>query len=53
MAESNTLSKFPPEKWKISKKYLSYIQFAQKTKTKIMKYREDNDTVLLFYQKRI
>jgi len=47
------LSEFPPEKWKISKKYLSHIQFAQKIKTKIMKYREDNDTVLLFYQKRI
>ena len=29
------------------------IQFAQKTKTKIMKYREDNDSVLLFYEKRI
>lgn len=53
MAESNTLSKFPPEKWKIRKKYLGNIQSAQKTKTKIMKYREDNDTVLLFYQKRI
>lgn len=38
---------------KIRKKYLADIQFAQKTKTKIMKYREDNDTVLLFYQKRI
>lgn len=53
MAESNTLSKFPPEKWKISKKYLGNIQFAQKTKTKIMKYREDNNEVLLFYEKNI
>ena len=52
-AESNTLSKFPPEKWKIRKKYLADIQFTQKTKTKIMKYREDNDSVLLYYEKRI
>jgi hypothetical protein len=50
------LSKFPPEKRKIRKirkKHLADIQFAQKTKTKIMKYREDNDSVLLFYEKRI
>jgi len=47
------LSKFPPEKRKIRKKHLADIQFAQKTKTKIMKYREDNDLVLLFYEKRI
>ena len=33
--------------------YLADIQFTQKTKTKIMKYREDNDSVLLFYEKRI
>ena len=38
---------------KIRKKHLADIQFAQKTKTKIMKYREDNDSVLLFYEKRI
>ena len=41
------------KKMKIRKKYLADIQFAQKTKTKIMKYREDNDSVLLFYEKRI
>lgn len=46
------MSKFPPEKRKIRKKYLAGIQFAQKTKTKIMKYREDNDSVLLFYEKK-
>ena len=40
-------------KWKIRKKYLADIQFTQKTKTKIMKYREDNDSVLPFYEKRI
>ena len=32
---------------------LDELKPAQKTETKIMKYREDNDTVLLFYQKRI
>ena len=42
-----------PGKIKIRKKHLADIQFAQKTKTKIMKYREDNDSVLLFYEKRI
>ena len=40
-------------KKKNKKKHLADIQFAQKTKTKIMKYREDNDSVLLFYEKRI
>ena len=35
------------------KKELLNIQYAQKTKTKIMKYREDDNRVLPFYEKRL
>ena len=53
MSKAKSLRQPRLNKKKNKKKHLADIQFAQKTKTKIMKYREDNDSVLLFYEKRI